>query len=379
MAWKRRRGYLVYLVRATVPRRTRRLIRMDNLDGSGLDLLTEAARHVASLGLGLVSSSEEEGFRVRECAGTGRALWLRINQGPRRVPGEVWDDDVQAATDLTDAQSALSELRGMLVVPAGAHFGLLFVERVARRHLREIVKEHVLDPIGIENGLLIRASAFADGADWRRDLAGKQVLRVGQLLKRETTAATPADDPEEAFVDISVQGTALRSRTEALKDRFFRRADRQAEKLRALIRASEAADQADAIERARLSDQQLQRQSPQTEAALVDDEREITAQLRELEEAERGDVGVGAELAGLIPAEFEGFDHKRWEISFGEQRPERTFVLERDSMPQFLYELGGDRLPDTALRETWRAHAERIFRDFGDPLPRGWSGGVWAP
>jgi hypothetical protein len=379
MAWKRRRGYLVYMVRATVPRRTRRLIRLDNLDDSGMDLLTEAARHVASLGPGLVASSEDEGFRVRECAGTGRALWLRVSQGPRRVPGEVWDDDAQQATDLTEAQSALSELRGMLVVPTGAHFGLLFVERVARRHMREIVKEHVLDPIGLENALLVRSAAFADGADWRRDLAGKQVLRVGQVLKRETTAETPADNPEEAFVDISVQGTALRSRTEALKDRFFRRADRQTERLQALIRASEAADQADAIEHARIADQQIQRATSQRQAATVEEEREISEQLRALEDAERQDVGIGSELAGLIPAEFEGFDHKRWEISFGEVRPERTFVLERDSMPQFLYELGGDRLPDSALRQAWRAHAERIYRDFGDPLPRGWSEGVWTP
>lgn len=353
-------GYYVFMIRATVPRRMRRLLRLDSLDTG--DLLELVHTEFSRLGPRLIRTTPDEGFRVRELAPAGRSLFIKVRQGPLGAPGEIWDMDIEQATELTEKQAALSELRGLLVVPSGAYFGLLFAERVARRHVKDILRDQALAPIELATGLLIRPAAFADGGDWRRDLEGKQALRVSQVLRARTSADSPAD-ADDTILEVSVEGAAVRARTAALKERILRRADRKTEETRLLVGAARRAAE--------------QTPAPQGRAFAVDDDQEIAARIRELEHDERSDTSITEELEQAMPSEPEGFEHKRWEVQFGQARPNRTFVMERGSMPQFFYEVGTERLRDRALKDLWVAHAERIYRDLDQTLPRQWAEGGW--
>ena len=98
-------------------------------------------------------------------------------------------------------------------------------------------------------------------------------------------------------------------------------------------------------------------------------------QVRGLEDNGPVDQQLDAQLSDLIPFDTSDYEHQRYEVVFGDRRPERPFTVERGELPQFVYELGSDRLRDEELRQTWVTHAERVFRAYRTPLPGSWARG----
>ncbi|WP_172801515.1 hypothetical protein [Arthrobacter sp. OY3WO11] len=106
----------------------------------------------------------------------------------------------------------------------------------------------------------------------------------------------------------------------------------------------------------------------------VQDETEYQAlvmELTALEQAEESDANLTVALEAVSPVNREHLRTKRFEVGIGNERPERTFVLEGDAMPQFIYETGA-RLADVQLRNLWETHAAKILKNRGVRLPAGW-------
>jgi hypothetical protein len=125
-----------------------------------------------------------------------------------------------------------------------------------------------------------------------------------------------------------------------------------------------------------LADLERRRRS-QGDGFTVQDEAEYE-RLTELVRARdlgAADSDLLGELQASIPVTRADLEHKRYEVALEDEakgKP-RTFLVEGDTIPQFVYPLGG-RLTDSGLRDTWVSHAARILSARGVVLPNGWAG-----
>ncbi len=207
-------GYGTYLLRVHAGHRPREMQRLNAVgDDRDTDLLAAVNHQLAAVGDGYHKDADtSEGWRVRERRRRGRTVWLRIHKGPEGGTGETFNPVTGESEDKVEAAALLSGLRAMFVIPTQSYYGLLFVERVGGRHLKETVKEHVLDPLHYEHDVIIRVESFAESSDWQAELAGKQVVRVSELLNMrssEQDASTPAD----TTVTITTSGGLVRRAT----------------------------------------------------------------------------------------------------------------------------------------------------------------------
>src|SRR4051794_35747512 len=116
-------GYLVYVVRANPPHRSKELYRMSSVGESGEDILDVAHDHLRALGPGYHREEREsEGFRVKALDRQGRTLSVTINKGPEGATGETYDLDTQESRATTERQALLSGLRAMFVLPQDSYY-----------------------------------------------------------------------------------------------------------------------------------------------------------------------------------------------------------------------------------------------------------------
>ncbi len=351
-------GYLAYLVRASVPFRPKELQRLSALGDDEADLLDLLEQAFNALGQSYHALPHSaEGFRVRELLRNGRGLWTRVHRGPQGARGETYDLDTATSVDTNERQALLSGLRAMFVVPRDSYFGLLFVERIGARHLKELLADTVLEAVTRTSGVLVRLEAYAEAEDWQGELAGSDLVRVSELL-HASDASEDASTPRDQVVRVVTEGSAVRAMGSAVKGllatRFGARHDRLGRQADLALLAERR--------RARRAD------------FTVQDEQEyqrLSALLTEGQRAGSVDEALQEALQRLVPVDREGLDHKRFDVALGTAGTgERSFVVESNAVPQFTYKLGG-LLPDAALKDAWRQHARTILRNLGVSLPQG--------
>lgn len=352
-------GYLVFLVRAGVSHRPGELYRLNAVGQNAEDLLQFVHYHSNALGRGYHPLDRSaEGFRVKENALRGRTYWMKINRGPAGIPGETYDLDQELSTPTTERQALLSGLRALFVLPEDSYFGLLFVERAGRRHLRNLLYDYVVRLAGSSTNSTVRLEAFAELEDWRRELSSLQVLRVSESLVRRDSG-DDASTVRDTVVHISAEGAMVSNITARLKDLFESKIARRDDRLSTMRQASVLGEQ---------------RRRASAEGVAFQNQAEYDEQLEHLSSINQQashDPALFEVLDEVLPIDREVLDHRQFQVAFGEQRPERNIIIERDSLPQFVYE-NSARLSDGALRNSWVDHAESILGKMGVKLPVGW-------
>lgn len=354
-------GYLVYLLRANAPHRPKELHRLTEIGDNDDDLLDVLRQVMDGLGRGYHPLSRSaEGYRVKDVAQPGRTLLTRINRGPQGIPGEVYDLESEESVDTTVRQAQLSGLRAMFVVPENSYFGLMFVERIGIRHLKELLEDQVVGVAAAVTGTLIRVENFAELADWNRELSDMAVVRVSELLQNKDSS-DDASTPKDRVVKVTTHGRLIAEASMSVKDLIVSRIGRRESKLDVQVE---------------LSDLARRRRAATKDAFTVQDEERYQTLSEELAGRNRVstlDEALAATLEELVPVDRDELQHRRFDVSLGHGvNPERTFVIESNAVPQFVYEIT-TRLGDTALRNLWVAHAETIMANRGVALPAGWA------
>ncbi|OAD97607.1 hypothetical protein A6A22_19500 [Arthrobacter sp. OY3WO11] len=367
-------GYLVYLIRANAPHRSRALYRLTSCGPGSHDLLDVLHKQITELGEDYHSDEKSaDGFRIREADRAGRSLWLRINKGPEGGRGETYDTETGVSVDTNERTALLSGLRGQLFIPEDSYFGLLFVERIGVRNLKELLYTKAMKPSSHYMEAVIRVEAFAESEDWRRELQTQQALRVSEILY---SAEGGQDDstPQDTVVRVVTEGPGLRRASQGIKALITDRLSRRDKKLDALARIAPVENRRKIVdEKNSESGHTVYKAAPRS-VFTVQDETEYQAlvmELTALEQAEESDANLTVALEAVSPVNREHLRTKRFEVGIGNERPERTFVLEGDAMPQFIYETGA-RLADVQLRNLWETHAAKILKNRGVRLPAGW-------
>jgi hypothetical protein len=343
---------------------------------SSKDLLDEARAELKTLGAAFYKNpSKAEGFRLRASDDHGRSTFIRLRRGPVGNPGETFDVDSGTSNETGDNTALLSELRAALFVPEDSYFGFLFVERNGGRHLKDLIYERIIVPIAKRNGMIIRVEAFAETDDWKKELAGQQVLRVTEVLRKRDSAQ---DDStvDDTIVKVSAEGLGLTRMSQGIKDLVFNVLDRRQSryKLERDIAPLEARRRVLATVTKRDGSTVERMKDAPKSVFTVADAQELDALVAELERMKSGagtDHNLRDELEAALPVERSGLESRRLEVSLGEERAEKTFVLETDSVPQLVYELQ-KRLLDIELQRTWEAHAERFLASLDVSVPDGW-------
>jgi hypothetical protein len=368
-------GYLIYLIRAGVPNRTRTL---NQLSRSGsptpTDLLDELEAQFSVFGDTYQSDKKNaEGFRVREADRVGRSLRLRIHKGPEGNPGETYNIETDESEDTGDTTALLSALRATVYIPEKSYFGLLFVERTGGRHLKELLARIVFKPVALKRDLAIRLESFAEVDDWRSELGDQGVLRISESLV--ASQGGDASTPDDTVVRVVAEGTKVRQVSDDIKEQLFTRLERIFRTIRVRANLAPLEDRRYVyVEKEDSSSQtiEVRRKAPKS-VFTVQDENEYQALVEELAKLNEADENpaLRSTLQELVPIERDGLKSQRWEVALGEEKPERSFVVEGNSVPQFVYLTQG-RLLDNLLRQTWEAHATRIFGVLGVSLADDW-------
>jgi hypothetical protein len=354
-------GYLVFLLRVSVVNRPRSLQRLSEAGADGEDVLDLFEAAFTDMGTKFRREGSAEGFRCKEATRTGRTIWITINKGPAGIEGETYDMETDESVETTEQHALLSGLRAMFVVPENSYYGLMFIERIGRRNLRQLLDDWIIKPtIHQLAESLIRVEGFAEADDWRAVLADKELLQVSEVLKGGTL--DDASTPNDRVVKVSISGGAVRSLTRPVRDMIVERAQRRTNRVELTVEASRIEDK---------------RHVAGEDAFTVEDARRleaITKALANIDSSSSTEESLADFLGQLSPVTAEnGLNHKSYDVAVGERRPERVFSVERDSIPQFVYELAGRRLGNTELRKAWLGHAETILSNRGVTLPQGWA------
>lgn len=370
-------GYLVFLVRATVPHRSRALYKLNACGAEGGHLLKAWNSLIDNMGDTYQKLPDvAEGFRIRETARYQQATALRIHKGPEGGQGEAYNVETGDTVPTTEVHALLSGLRAKFYVPTGSYYGLLFLERVGGRHLKSVLADMVLKSAALQLNAVVRVEAFAEAEDWRRELADQQVLRVSEILTSPDGTAD-ASTPIDTTVRVTTTGLSVRRASDRIKEVIRNRLSRRDEKLKILQDIAPLEQKRRVVDERKTSKQgkPVYKNAPREFFTLQDEDQyqRLKAELDQLEKSAQLDDDLMAELESSSPVNREGLETSRFDVALGTNRPERTFVVERDSMPQFVYETQG-RLDDDMLRNLWDTHATKIFKALDLRLTANWLG-----
>lgn len=368
-------GYLAYLIRVSPPHRPRELQRLSAIGEHSVDLLAALESELEQMGARFHQNPGlAEGFRKHSHETRGRSIMIRLRRGPVGNPGETFDVESEESVETGLTTALLSELRAGIYIPRDSYFGFLFVERVGGRHLKDLIHRLIIRPVSLSTQMGIRVEAFALTDDWRRELAGKQVLRVTEILQQVDSGHDPST-VDDVTVRVSAEGAGLSSRGDDLKARIFDVLDRRHLEYRKLAEIASLEQRRTIWGERKTRDGSVvpQRKKAPRSAFTVSDEAEWESLVAEIEAARVGSANdeLLGELQVLLPVDRDEYESRRLEVSFGSERPEKTFVVAGDRVPQLVYEFGG-WLTDTELREAWDATAEQFLRSLGVGLPSGW-------
>ncbi|MDU0328511.1 hypothetical protein RWH43_17260 [Microbacterium sp. KSW2-21] len=368
-------AYLPYLIRVAPPHRPRQLYRLNDVGQDHVDLLAKISDELKTIGDGFHHNEIlAEGFRLKRNNPFGRSTLLWMRRGPVGNPGEAYDIDTGNEVETGLNTALLSELRGGFYIPEGSYFGFLFVERVGGRHLKDLIYKRVILPVAKALDVAIRVEAYAETDDWRKELAGQQVLRVTELLNMSATKEDASTLDEDLSVRVAAEGPVLSRMTGDVKDLLFDALDRRHAEYRLLAQVAPLESRRSIWGDVTRKGQQKKGWKAAPRAAFtVADSEELSAQLLELE-ALRGTSApqeLLEQLQALVPVDRSELESKRLEVSFGDTIPQKNFVVESDRLPQLVYPLQG-RLTDIELQRLWEAQVEAFLGRLGVTLPDGW-------
>ncbi|KQY58902.1 hypothetical protein ASD11_04545 [Aeromicrobium sp. Root495] len=260
------------------------------------------------------------------------------------------DLDTGKTIETTERQALLSGLRACFYLPEDSFYGVLMVEKAGRRNLRDVLYSHLVKPIALGMDCVIKLESFAESSDWRRELNGKEAVRVSEILSVKSTA-DDGSTPDETVVEIGVKGHLVSRASNSVFGLIERRAEKRVEKAQATSKY------------ASLSERERRSKIDKTVSFSVQDEAEIEAlsdELSSLSKAEK-DQALTDLLSGIIGDQRDDAEHKSWHVAVGEDgRAERTFAVDREAVPQFVYETQGV-LSDAQLKTAWDAHADKVL------------------
>lgn len=314
----------------------------------------------------------DETSSIFSSAPTRTLLWMR--RGPVGNPGEAYDIDTGDEVETGLNTALLSELRAGFYIPEGSYFGFLFVERVGGRHLKDLIYKRIIMPVAKALDVAIRVEAYAETDDWRKELAGQQVLRVTEVLNMSATKEDASTLDEDLSVRVAAEGPVLSRMTGDVKDLLFDALDRRHAEYRLLAQVAPLESRRSIWGDVTRKGQKKKGWKAAPRAAFtVADSEELSAQLLELE-ALRGTSApqeLLEQLQALVPVDRSDLESKRLEVSFGDTTPQKNFVVESDRLPQLVYPLQG-RLTDIELQRLWEAQVEAFLERLGVTLPDGW-------
>jgi hypothetical protein len=368
-------GYLAYLIRIAPPNRPRYLQRLSEFGPERLDLLTEVEQELQSLGDRFFrNEGMAEGFRLKSYDIRGRSISLKMRRGPVGNPGEMLDVESLESVEAGETKALLSEFRASFYIPRDSYYGLLFVERIGGRHLKDLLYQLIAKQISVRTFMGVRMEGYALTDDWRKELAGKQVLRVTEVLAPSDTAHDPST-VEDLTVRVSAEGAGLTARDGDLKDRIFELLERKQEELRQLVRIAPLEARRKVIGETHRRDGSVVRELKKAprDAFTVADEDEWRTLVEEIEALRHrpSSVDLEADLQAMLPIDRDEYESRRVEVSFGQDRPEKTFVVAGDRVPQLVYEFSG-WLTDTPLRQAWDATSAQFLQGLGVAIPSQW-------
>ncbi|OII21692.1 hypothetical protein BIV03_14360 [Curtobacterium sp. MCBA15_016] len=340
-----------------------------------MDLLGRISDELQAIGDGFHHNEIlAEGFRVKRNNPFGRSTLLWMRRGPVGNPGEAYDIDTGDEVETGLNTALLSELRAGFYIPEGSYFGFLFVERVGGRHLKDLIYKHIILPIAKALDVAIRVDAYAETDDWRKELAGQQVLRVTEVLNMTATKEDASTLDEDMSVRVAAEGHVLSRMTGDVKKLLFDALDRRHAEYRLLAQVAPLESRRSIWGDVTRNGEKKQGWKPAPRSAFtVADSEELSAQLLELE-ALRGNSApqdLLEQLQNLVPVDRSELESKRLEVAFGDKAPQKNFVVESDRLPQLVYPLKG-RLTDVELQRLWEAQAEAFLGRLGVTLPDGW-------
>jgi hypothetical protein len=353
-------GYLVYLLRANAPYRAKELQRLSAIGDADDDLLELVDASLRAMQSKYVKEENTaEGYRIKTVVRKGRTLEVRINKGPQGAAGEAYDVQNNTSMPTTANQALLSGLRATFILPMDSYFGLLFVERIGVRHLKQAIYDQAIRPAAQGTGMVIHVESFAEAKDWKTLLDPQQTLRVSELLEVKESGED-ASTLEQTKLTIVAEGGLVKKASQSLKSAIVDRVkyrELRLDKLAALA--------------------PLKERQATPDAFSVEDDAEVkklTAELNGLRKAPTVSADFQSALQQAVPVSKINLRHRSYTVATGIDRPERTFSVEGDNLPQFVYQTQ-KRLGDGALRNTWLAHAESILAARNVSLLPGWSKG----
>jgi hypothetical protein len=312
-------GYLIFSVQANVRGRRADTRPLDDLDGNGANLLHASARVAHRLlqrGVETISRFEQA-YEVDHWSGRGGTLLLEAGAGPFGSAGRTVNIDTRVRREYGDRDANLTPLRALLAIAPGSHFGLLVCERKGARHLKNIVERAVLGPVGAQYRLTFDVANHVDLAAWERFVDNAtpiQVTSVWRSTRREDYLPEIRTMPELKMT--AVGQVAVRAGGDVLR----------------AVRSKVRGEQPGAIN-----------------------------------------------VRALTPRDAEGYDQTRYEITVRDaDGTQRQVVVEREQLPQWIYELQDRTVPREAMRQLFATHAGGLLvSDYGATLEQGWELQRW--
>lgn len=301
-----KRGYVVFAVKAWTRGRPADLRPLNDLDGSGTDLLAATAS-VASVLAGRTRPERndryEQAYQFTELAPASRALVLEGKSGAYGSAGSLVDVDAGHSADFTDRQAPMTPLRAMLFREPQARFGVLICERTGSKHLKDAIRAGLFTPIQRHCRVTIDVQPHVDRRAWQHYLDNAQPLSVTTVWRSQRAEDYLPQSSKPSRVKMTATGAlAARHGTRVLRRAFG--------------------------------------------MAMED-----------------GNVGPSAyvNIADLTP-QSEGFEPERQELDLRDGDTTRHIVIERGELPQWVYPFGGRaRLSQDAMVTAWADHAPTLL------------------
>lgn len=313
-------GYIIFTITGKVRfSRGDDLVPLDDLTGHGHNLLHELAYEAHKLTVQGVRRIDryEQAYEVNRWDGRLGTLFVDGALGGYGTPGNTVNVDTNARRPYTDRDANMTDLTALVAVAPDAREAVLVCERRGSSHLKNVFEQALLKPIANRHRLTLLIHSHVDLEAWRRYLDGAVPHKVTAVWRSQNREDYQPDSRKLPELKMTAEG--------GMAERVGLDALRQARR-----KASGAP-----MESIRISDLTPQNQNDYTDP--------------------RYEIGV-TDASGT----------------------QRTVVIEKEQLPQWVYPTGARRPQRSLLRSTFTDHAATILQsEVGATLPDAWGERQW--